>query len=111
MKGVEAIGAGDLHHRIDMPTRDELGDLARSFDHMTEQLQAVTVSKNTLQQEIEERKKVESALREQREWLNVTLSSIGDAVVATDTEGRISFLNDVASTITGWSPEEAKGAA
>jgi len=39
---------------------------------------------------------------EDREWFEVTLSSIGDAVIATDTAGRITFLNDVARNITGW---------
>lgn len=48
-------------------------------------------------------------LDEQREWLRVTLSSIGDAVIATDTAGRVVFLNPVAVTLTGWSPEDAKG--
>jgi PAS domain S-box-containing protein len=108
-KGTEVIGAGNLDHRINMPARDEIGELSESFDRMTEQLQTVTVSKNTLEQEVEERKKAEAALREQREWLRVTLSSIGDAVMATGTKGEITFLNPVASALTGWPPEEAQG--
>jgi len=46
-------------------------------------------------------------VREQRQWLQVTLSSIGDAVIATDIDGRIVFLNPVAGALTGWSQEEA----
>jgi PAS domain S-box-containing protein len=49
------------------------------------------------------------SLREQREWLRVTLSSIGDAVLATDTAGRITFLNPVAESLTGWEEKEALG--
>ena len=58
----------------------------------------------------------EAALREQssllhteREWLRVTLASIGDAVIATDTEGRVTFLNPVAQDLTGWTAEDAQG--
>ena len=45
---------------------------------------------------------------DQREILQVTLASIGDAVITTDPRGRVRFLNDVAERLTGWS-EEAVG--
>ncbi len=48
-------------------------------------------------------------IREQREWLRVTLSSIGDAVIATDGDERISFLNPAAESLTGWKADEAMG--
>jgi PAS domain S-box-containing protein len=56
-----------------------------------------------------ERKRAEGRLREQREWLRVTLASIGDAVIATDTEGRVTFLNPAAQGLTGWPEDEAQG--
>ena len=43
------------------------------------------------------------------EWWRVTLSSIGDAVIATDAEGRVAFLNAVAESLTGWTKAEAEG--
>jgi PAS domain S-box-containing protein len=48
-------------------------------------------------------------LRRQSEWLRVTLSSIGDAVIATDVNGSINFINPTAEAITGWTTEQAAG--
>lgn len=59
--------------------------------------------------DITERRRNEERLREQREWLRVTLASIGDAVIASDTEGRVTFLNSVAEHLTGWTQTEAQG--
>jgi len=44
---------------------------------------------------------------ESSEWLRVTLSSIGDAVITTDAHGRVTFLNPVAQALTGWTQEQA----
>ena len=48
-------------------------------------------------------------IRESHKWLQTTLNSIGDGVIATDTEGRVSFLNPVAAKTTGWPDNEAIG--
>lgn len=53
--------------------------------------------------------KAERQIREQREWLRVLLASIGDAVIAADAHARITFINRVAESLTGWSAEEAEG--
>jgi PAS domain S-box-containing protein len=55
------------------------------------------------------RRNAEKRLRQQREWLKVTLSSIGDAVIATDTDDRVSFINPAAQRLTGWTEGEAVG--
>ncbi|MFU8816236.1 MAG: PAS domain-containing protein, partial [Pseudomonadales bacterium] len=55
-----------------------------------------------LTSQIARRHRAEQALRAEREWLRVTLESIGDAVIATDGGGRITFLNAVAENLTGW---------
>lgn len=51
----------------------------------------------------------EDALLFRPEWSRATLASIGDAVITTDTEGRVTFLNPVAQSLTGWTQEEAAG--
>ncbi|MGC3964330.1 MAG: ATP-binding protein [Rhodocyclaceae bacterium] len=47
----------------------------------------------------------------QREWLEVTFKSIGDAVIATDSGGKVRFLNPTAEALTGWQADEARGRA
>jgi PAS domain S-box-containing protein len=49
-----------------------------------------------------------AALHGEREQLRVTLASIGDGVIVTDTEGRVRFLNAVAERLTGWTTIEAR---
>lgn len=54
-------------------------------------------------------KQMAEALHERREWLRVTLSIIGDAVITTDIKGCVTFLNPVAQSLTGWTQEGAAG--
>ena len=54
-------------------------------------------------------KQVEKDLRRQQEWFRVTMSSIGDGLIATDTNGHILFINDVAENLSGWTGSEAQG--
>ncbi len=51
----------------------------------------------------------EKELKEIKEWLSTTLKSIGDAVIATDTKGSVTFMNPIAEKLTGWKQEEASG--
>jgi diguanylate cyclase (GGDEF)-like protein/PAS domain S-box-containing protein len=56
-----------------------------------------------------ERKAMEEALFVEKELAQVTLNSIGDAVISTDISGSITFLNLVAEKMTGWPLQEAAG--
>ena len=62
-----------------------------------------------LQAELAVRAEKEAQLRSQRQWFRTTLSSIGDGVITTDAEGRVTFLNPVAESLTGWALAEAQG--
>ena len=55
--------------------------------------------------------KVEKRLRESEQLFSTTLKSIGDAVITTDSEGVVTFLNPVAEGLTGFKMEEVKGRA
>jgi PAS domain S-box-containing protein len=59
--------------------------------------------------DISEQKRLARELETQREWFRVTLGSIGDAVIASDSEGRVSYLNEPAVALTGWSAPDAMG--
>ena len=45
----------------------------------------------------------------QRDWLQITLSSIGDGVITADRDGRVNYLNPVAEKLTGWTLADAVG--
>ncbi|MCX6910842.1 MAG: response regulator [Verrucomicrobia bacterium] len=62
-KGTLIIGSGDLSHKVSTGSQDEVGQLARSFDEMTEKLKSVTVSRDDLAVEIAERKRAQEELR------------------------------------------------
>lgn len=54
-----------------------------------------------------QRQQAEVALRQNERLLAITLKSIGDAVIATDAQGCITFMNTMAESLTGWSADEA----
>jgi PAS domain S-box-containing protein len=108
-RGVAVVGTGDLDYRIETKGNDEIADVSRAVNDMTEDLQSVTASKTELQKEVQERQKAENSLRESEERWATTLSSIGDAVIATDANGQVTFMNAVAENLTGWPRLEANG--
>jgi diguanylate cyclase (GGDEF)-like protein/PAS domain S-box-containing protein len=59
--------------------------------------------------DITERKRMEEALFDEKERMRLTLKSIGDAVVCTDAQGLVTYLNPVAQRLTGWQGFDAAG--
>ncbi len=64
---------------------------------------------STIARDITESKRLQDLIFSEKERLSVTLSSIGDGVIATDTESKIVLMNKAAESLTGWTQGEAEG--
>ncbi len=89
----------DYTFRAEKQSNDEIGELYDNFNNMIDK-----ISQRKL-----ERDKALKELFEEKERAQVTLESIGDAVITTDIHGKIDYVNAVAENLTGWSQEEAQG--
>ncbi|MFP5409654.1 MAG: EAL domain-containing protein [Gammaproteobacteria bacterium] len=91
LQATRTISAGDYDLRIPVGSRDEIGLLGQNFNAMTDAIRA----------RIDALRQSEQALHEEKERAEVTLHSIGDGVITTDTQGRVGYLNPVAEALTG----------
>jgi PAS domain S-box-containing protein len=89
--------------RAEKELKEFYSDLEKRIEERTREL---SEANEALKKEITERIKVEDALRQSEERWATTLSSIQDSVIATDIEGKITFMNSVAEKLTGWSLHE-----
>lgn len=87
-----ALGSGETPAPVIASGPAEIKELAESFDEMAEKLRSREID-----------------LRRQSEWLRVTLTSIGDGVIATDASGQVTFINPVGEELTGLRMKEALG--
>ena len=69
----------------------------------------VIVGASKIARDITERKRASAALAAQEAWFRITLNSIGDAVIASDPRGVVTYLNSAAASLTGWSAAAAIG--
>jgi PAS domain S-box-containing protein len=91
-KGMDVIGAGNLEYRVDLTMQDEIGDLARSFDHMVKNLRQAG-------------QELRSASLYARSLIEASL----DPLVTISLEGKITDVNKASEEVTGWSRSELVG--
>lgn len=91
--GTARIGRGELSCRLALPNRDELGQLAAAFNHMTENLEMTTVSRDKLAEEVAERKQAEAELLQLLSLHHATLESTADGILVIDMDGLIVTKN------------------
>ena len=76
-----------------------------------EWMYGVDIEITELKQQEEAARRLRAELGEQHELLRVTLQSIADAVITTDAQGNVAWLNPVAERLTGWTNADAQGCA
>jgi PAS domain S-box-containing protein len=101
-EGTRVIGSGNLDYQLKENRDNEIGELSHSFNVMTANLKSVTATKKELE-------KAQEALKASEQRWSTTLASIGDAVIATDTDGKVMFMNAIAVQKTGFTLDEAYG--
>ncbi|WP_295999524.1 EAL domain-containing protein [Rugamonas sp.] len=88
--------------------------LAATFNAMAAQVQSLVLSLQASEQrlgdQLAQTRHAKDQLRAEKEKIEVTLASIGDAVITTDLAGKIASINAAAQALTGWSEAEARGA-
>ena len=95
-----------LRMQTELKLKDHQAHLEKIVDQRTGKLRQTV---DALQQEVEQRQNAEDALQRQRDLARVTLRSIADGVITTDTEGRVRYLNPAAEHLTGWRYADAVG--
>lgn len=105
--------AGERDVRLPVGGTLEARMLALTFNNMAERVQALVdrlrLSEKELGEQLARTLLAQDQLQAQKERIEVTLASIGDAVITTDLTGKIESINQVAQQLTGWPEAQARG--
>jgi PAS domain S-box-containing protein len=104
--GALAVAGGDLAHRIDVRSADEIGELATTFNRMTNDLQAQQAALQEANCELDTQLKEVSNLERYNARV---LASMTNGLVTLNMEGRVVKWNDMAARITGYPVGEVEG--
>ncbi|MBN1601289.1 MAG: PAS domain S-box protein [Chitinispirillaceae bacterium] len=107
LSGIVFVGR-DISERekIQQELQKAREELERRIEERTQELR---IANEQLQEKIEQQLKFETQLAAEKEWLSVTLCSIGDGVITTNSDGYIISMNPAAEHLTGWLQQDASG--
>jgi diguanylate cyclase (GGDEF)-like protein/PAS domain S-box-containing protein len=104
---------GDHGVRLAVNGTLEARMLATTFNNMAQRVQALVhklqLSQSQLSAQLDRTLLAQQQLQAEKDRIEVTLASIGDAVITTDLTGKIETINEVAQQLTGWSEARARG--
>ncbi|NQT21875.1 MAG: HAMP domain-containing protein [Candidatus Omnitrophica bacterium] len=107
-KGVGIIGAGNLDYKVGTKSKDEIGQLSRAFDKMTEDLKKRTISIGKLNEEVAERRRVDEAIKKSNRIFNSILEMSPFGIYIINDKGGVDYVNSVMLEISGNTPNEFK---
>ncbi|OHB61092.1 MAG: hypothetical protein A2Y12_13875 [Planctomycetes bacterium GWF2_42_9] len=109
LKGVQSVGAGNLDINLSSSLNDEIGDLSRAFEKMTRNLKITTASRDELNKEIFERKRVEETLRRSELRYRELVQNANSAIIRWNHNGAVTFFNEYAQNFFGYKLDEILG--
>jgi PAS domain S-box-containing protein len=105
-EGAVAVAGGDLTHRIALQSRDEIGELATTFNYMTNDLQVQQAALQAANDELDAQLKEVSKLERYNARI---LEAMTNGLITLNMDGRIVKWNDMAARITGYHVGEVEG--
>jgi nitrogen fixation/metabolism regulation signal transduction histidine kinase len=106
---VRRIADGDLDASLDISSKDEIGQLAKSFKQMMENLRKITASRDELNSEIQKRINTESALRQEKDRVQNYLDIAGVMMLAIDKNHKVTLINKRGCEILGLPEDQVLG--
>jgi PAS domain S-box-containing protein len=103
---VRAVGEGNLDYPLGTKADDEIGDLSRAFDRMAKKLKTVMTSRDNLEKEISERKRVEKDLRNSNATLELAQKMAGLGYWSYDVETQMSTWSEEMYVVLGVNPKQ-----
>ena len=105
-EGTEIIGQGNMDYKVATDSKDEIGQLSRSFDEMAGNLKKKIISIDDLEKEIVKRKHTEKSLHESRESYRLLLKNLQGVVFRGFKDFSIDFISNKIELLTGYEADQ-----